>query len=369
MIKKAVILFVLMLVFSVNVSAEDSVEEFYREQYDNAGVENIKDGLPDTAREFLEQNGITPNSNDFSSHLEPKNVFNHILSFLKSGAKSPFLAGGGILALTLISAALGAIDLKGASATAVGYGVALTAAGAVTVPIYSVINAGIAVLKGCATFMTGFIPIFGAIAVAGGRAASSTAMSGLVIGACQGVNLIADFWVMPLMGGYLALSIASSVSPIVQSSGIAEGIKKLCYFVMSLVTTVFLGVLSVQTALSASADSLSMKTAKFIVGSAIPVAGPVLSEALTTVTASLGMLRTTVGIYGVLACAVIFLPLLAELVIWRLVFNLTVIISDLLGVPKISVLLKSADTVIAVLTGLLMLTAAMFIISLGVILK
>ena len=74
---------------------------------------------------------------------------------------------------------------------------------------------------------------------------------------------------------------------------------------------------------NSAADNLSMRTAKFIIGSAVPVAGGVLSEALGTLTASVSLLKSSVGIYGVVACVVIFLPLLTELFLWRVGLNIT----------------------------------------------
>ncbi|MBO5020797.1 MAG: hypothetical protein J6D52_09045 [Clostridia bacterium] len=370
MIKRILIFLCFTLLLSTTLSAEEiTAEEFYYSQQKLSGAEELPYHLPDETREFLEKNGIDTKNNGWTDTLKPKNVFSHIWSFLKSGAKTPIAAGAVILCLTLISSALGGMDIKGASSVSTGYAVALSAIAAISAPIFSVISAAISALQGCATFMTAFVPVFAIIVTASGKAATSLSMSALLLGACQAVNLIADFIIMPLMSGYLAISIAASVSPLIEKSGIADGIKKICYWTMSLLTTVFLGILSIQTAVNASADTLSLKTAKFIIGSAVPIAGTALSEALATVTASMGILRTTVGIYGVIACAVLFLPLLAELLMWRLCFNLTSVISELLSVGKITAILKSADTVFSVLIGIILLTAALFIISLGVVLS
>lgn len=370
MIKRILVFCVVAVLFTINISAEElSVEEFYYNQQKLSGAEELSEYLPDETREFLEQNGIDLKNQGWTKAIEPKNVFLHIWSFLKSGAKAPIAAGAVILCLTLISAALGGMDIRSVSLVSTDYAVALATIASVSTPIFSVITAAISALQGCAAFMTAFVPVFAVIVTATGKAATSLAMSGLVLGACQVVNLIADFIIMPIMSGYLAISIAASVSPLIEKSGIADGIKKICYWTMSLLTTVFLGVLSIQTAVSASADTLSIKTAKFIIGSAVPVAGTALSEALTTVTASMGILKTTVGIYGVIACAVLFLPLVAELLMWRICFNITSAISELLSVGKISAILKSADTVFSVLIGIILLTAALFIISLGVVLS
>ncbi len=360
--------FILLLSPSV-CAAEKEAEDFYYSQYKDSGAEELENYLPEETKEFLDQNDINPLNPEWTNAIEPQNVFSHIWSFLKSGAKGPIAAGAVILSLTLISAALGGMDVKGVTAVSSGYAVALSVVAAIAAPVFSVISAGIGALQGCATFMTAFVPVFAVIVTATGAAATSLSMSGLLLGACQAVNLVADFVIMPLMSGYLAISIASSVSPLIERAGIADGIKKICYWIMSLLTTVFLGILSIQTAVSASADTLSLKTAKFIIGSSVPIAGTALSEALTTVTASMGILKTTVGIYGVIACAVLFLPLLAELLLWRISFNLTATISELLSVPKITVILRSADTVFSVLIGIILLTAALFIISLGVVLN
>ena len=369
MIKRILTLIFLLFLFSFQVSAEStSADEFYYNQYKSSGADELEGYLPEETREYFKDNNIDPLKSGWIDSLEPKNVFTHILSFLKSGAKGPLAAGSVIVAIILVSSALNGMDIRGASSVATGYAVSLTAAAAVITPIFSVISAGANALKGCAAFMVAFVPVFAVIVASSGAAATSASMSGLLLGACQAVNLIADFVIMPLMGGYLAISIASNVSPLVENSGLASGIKKICYWVMSLLTTVFLGILSIQTAVNASADTLSLKTAKFIIGSSVPMAGTALSEALTTVTASMGMLKTTVGIYGVIACAAVFLPILAELVLWRITFNITATISDLMSVPKISSVLRSADTVLSVLIGIILLTAAMFIISLGVVL-
>ena len=112
-----------------------------------------------------------------------------------------------------------------------------------------------------------------------------------------------------------------------------------------------------------------MKTAKFIIGSAVPVAGGVLSEALGTLTASISLLKSTVGIYGVIVCLLFFLPIICELLLWRLGLAVSIFLSGIFSVSKLSSLLKSIDTVLSVLIGIILLSCAMFIISLTVVIS
>jgi stage III sporulation protein AE len=136
---------------------------------------------------------------------------------------------------------------------------------------------------------------------------------------------------------------------------------------MGFISTLFIGILSIQTAVNSSADTLSVKTAKFIVGSTVPVAGGVLAEALTTVTASLNLLKSSVGIWGVLICALTFLPLVIELLLWRVCLWGLAFFGDTFSLSKISNLLKSVDSVLSVLVGIVLLSFAMFTISLTVV--
>lgn len=366
MMKRILVFTIIFLSLAVPVSAEENAESFYAEQYALSGAGELSYSLPEETREYLSQNGIEPSNEGWVNELSPENVFTHIWGFLKSGAKKPLAAGAGILAIILISAALSSMDIGGSAAAAATYATVLSAAAIITAPAFSVITASINAMKGCSAFMLSFVPVFAVIVASAGGAVSSVSMSALLLGAAQGVSYISNFAVMPLLGGYTAISIASAVSPIISRSGIADGIKKLAFWTMSLMTTVFVGILSIQTAVNASADTLSLKTAKFIVGSSVPVAGTALSEALTTVTASMGLLRSSVGIYGVIACCAIFLPLLAELLLWRVMLTLTSSVSDLFALPHISGLLRCVDTVMSVMTGILLLTCAMFVISLSV---
>jgi len=364
---KIIISVILLLFFSVEVSAESaSADGFYSEQYENSGADELFDSLPQGTGEFLESNGITAENPDFVNSLTTENVFTHIWQFLKTGAKTPIVTGASMLAIILISAAVMAVQNE-SSSTSAKYACVISAAAVITPPIYSVITAGVNAMQGSSVFMAAFVPVFAVVTAASGKAVTSASMSALLLGATQAVSFISNFLVLPLMGGYLGLSIASSVSPLITKTGIADGIKKISLWTMSLTTTVFIGILGIQTAVNSAADTLTIKTAKFIIGSAVPVAGTALSEALTTVTASMGMLKAGIGVWGVVACAAIFLPLLIELILWRIMLCITAAAADLFSLGEISSVLRSVDTVISLLSGIILLIGAVFIISLTVV--
>lgn len=366
MIKKILVTMLVAYWLASPVFAEET--DIYGKQYEQTVGEQLSDGLPYDTEQFLEENGLNPQNKDWVYNITPKNVFSHIFSFLKSGLKGPIVSSFSVLAIILVSALIFSNTVGQGVGDTILYATVICTAAAICGPIFSTVQASVSAMKGCAVFMTSFIPIFAVVVASSGAAATAVSMSSLLLGAAQVVSYISNFAVMPLMSGYLSISLAASVSPVVQKSGVADGIKKLSFWIMSLLTTIFIGILSIQTAVSSSADTLTVKTAKFLIGSSVPVAGTALSEALTTVTASVGILKSSVGIYGIVASIALFLPLLCELFLWRVGLTLTASVAELFGVGKIPALLRSIDSVLSVLIGIILLTLALFVISLAVIL-
>ena len=366
MIKKILLVLFLIFIFSINVNAEEN--DIYKEQLEISKADELSDTLPHNIQEYLEQYSIDLSDYNWVNNIGYQNVFSHIWYFLSGGAKTQLASFGCVLGIILLSAAL--LGNSGGSINqTVAYVTVISVAALLVAPLLSSINSCVEALKGCAVFISAFVPVFASILAAGGKVATSVSMSALLLGAANGMTYIANYVIVPLISGYLAVSISSSVSPLVNNSGLSESIKKVVFWIISLTSTIFVGILGIQTAVNASADNLSMKTARFIIGSAIPVTGGVLSEALSTLTASISLLKSSVGIYGVIVCCLFFLPILCELLIWRLGLFGTIFVSNIFSLPKLSGLLKAIDTVLSVLIGIILISCAMFVLSLTVVLN
>lgn len=363
--KKIIFTILFSFLFILPVSAQET--SYYTEQYEISGAEEIKEYIDEDALRFLEENGLGPENEGWVNSLNAENIFSHIWDFVKNGAKGPSRAAAFILSIILITAAVTSFgDTDGRFAPAL-FAATLAVALVLATDVWKVISASAEVLEGTSYFMLSFIPVFVGIVSLSGMAVTGASMGALLIGGAEAVSSVSSFFVLPMMGGYLSLSVCSTVSPLLNGSNIAATVKKSTLWILSFVTTLFLGILSVQTAVNSSADSLSMRTARFILGTSVPVAGNVLSEALTTVTASMGLLRSSVGIYGVVALSVMFLPVITELIMWRLAMTVTGMTAQFFSLPKISALLKAVDDMLALLIAIILLVAGMFIISLTVV--
>lgn len=359
-----IILFVFLL--SITVSAEDH-DTVYKEQFDLSGADELDEALPEDVRDFFNDYGIDPSDSNWVTKITQKNVFKHIFGFYKNGAKIPFRSGASILSIILIIAAVTALGNMENTVLPTNYVAVIAVIAVAAVPLWESLSAATNTVKGCGTFMLSFIPVFASIVAVSGGTVTSVSMSTLLLGASQVVVSVASFAVLPLMGAYLGMSLCASVSPLQNINTFSECIKKGALWILSLVSTLFTGILGIQTAVNSAADSLTLRTARFIIGSSVPVAGSALSEAVSTVTASVSLLRSSVGIYGIFALITIVLPIVIEIVLWRTVCIICTTAADLLSVQKVSGILKAVDSVLSLLLGIILLVVAMFIISLTVV--
>lgn len=361
--KKIIVFLILMCVFSMPVCADDN---YYIAQYENVGADRLYQNLDEQTREFFEQNGIDLKDYTWVNNFTTDAVLKHILQFVANGAKAPVKTGVLVASIIFLSAALTAFGSSPRFETAI-YASVLSISALIATDIWQSVSASVNAVKGTSSFMLSFVPVFTTILALSGKTVTAPAMSALLLGAAETVSFVSSFAVLPLMGGYLALSISSGVSPLLNNSGIVESVKKFSMWILSLLGTLFIGILGIQTAVNSAADSVTLRTAKFILGTSVPVAGGVLSEAISTISASMGLLRSSVGIYGVTVLAVMLLPIVIELVLWRCILMLNISLGELFSLPKITGILHAVDSMLSVLLGVVLMVGGMFIISLAVV--
>lgn len=360
--RKFIFIVALFFAFSLPVCAQSN----YETQYENLGVESLQNELDEDTLEFFNASGIDAKNPSWVNNLTSKGVFAHIWQFVTSGAKTPVKTGVLIASIIFISAALSTFATPNRMEISI-YAAVFSIAALVSASVLKSISVAVSAVKGCSAFMTSFIPIFAAILALSGKTVTSASMSALLLGAAEAVSAISSFVVLPLMGGYLALSISSGVSPLVGGWSMVESVKKLSMWIIALISSLFVGILGIQTAVNSAADGIGLKTAKFILGTSVPVVGGALSEAVSTISASMNLLRTSIGIYGVTALLFTLLPIVVELVLWRIALMLNISLSELFSLSKITGILKAIDSMLGLLIGIVLMTGGMFIISLTVV--
>ena len=181
------------------------------------------------------------------------------------------------------------------------------------------------------TFTSASIPLMGSLYVMGGNAAAAVATSAGLSLFMTLLEEVVGRSIVPFCGICLALSLIGACDGAPRLGGVLASLKKNYTLLLSFLMMLLLAMLSAQTVLGASQDTLAMRSAKFAAGSLIPVVGGSVAELLRSVSAGVGYMRSAVGICGVLLLILLMLPTLVELLLARTAWQICSFFAELLG--------------------------------------
>ena len=116
--------------------------------------------------------------------------------------------------------------------------------------------------------------------------------------------------------------------------------------------TAFVGYLTASGVVAGAADAAAVKAARLAISGAIPVVGGILSDAAETVLASAGVLRGTVGVFGmVTVLGVCLLPLL-QLAVHYLAYKLVAALSCAFGGGPVCTLVDRLSSAFGLVLGM-----------------
>ncbi len=180
-------------------------------------------------------------------------------------------------------------------------------------------------------FTSATVPLMGSLYVMGGNAAAAVATSAGLSLFMTVLEEIVGRSIVPFCGICLALALIGACEGGPRLGGILTSLKKNYTLMLSFFMMLLLAMLGAQTILGASQDTLAMRSAKFAAGSMIPVVGGSVAELLRSVSASVGYMRSAVGICGVLLLLLLMLPTLIELLLARATWQICSFFAEILG--------------------------------------
>ena len=133
--------------------------------------------------------------------------------------------------------------------------------------------------------------------------------------------------------------------------------------------SIFMFVLSYKNILSQSADTISIKTARFAISSTVPLVGSSVNEALRTISSSLSLLKKSSGIVAIIIIIVLMLPAIINVFLHKLSFSFLSSISRILGVGNAEQILDEADSSCQFMLTIVACTCVLFIFALTIFIK
>ncbi len=348
-----------LLVIPVSAANEDDTVSALLEA---GGAGELTEALPDTTRDALEEADLSADPYSLLS-FSFSDLLSTLLSFLKEYVTAPLKLFATLCGVLLLSSLLSSLGEEGSYQKAFSFVAVLTCCGVLVEPLLNLIENTVETITNSSYFLTAFVPVFSSALTASGKPLSAFTYHAVLFSAVQMLSQVAVQVLLPLLQIYLALCIVSGIEPMLKLGGVAESVKKAVTWTIGIGLTLFVGLLSLQGMVANASDTLTTRTARYVVSSAIPVVGGAVSEVLTSIQSCLGVMRTVLGSFGVLACLFLFLPSVVSLLLYLCALQGAALVGDFLNAPQMVSLCKSGVTVLSMLLGILICFALFVIVT------
>ena len=234
-------------------------------------------------------------------------------------------------------------------------------------PLKNIIFSVTECLNSSGIFMFSFLPIFASFLVTSNPATAAITYTSTIYFFTELTVFISKSVLTPISTCLFTMSIVSSVSDGIFDN-LLGGIKKLIIWTLGFVTTIFTAITSVQSIITSAADSVAIRTGKFIIGSSVPVVGGYVSEVMNTVIGSVSIMRSGIGLFAIIVMIIMFLPVILELLLWKIGLKLCQLITFGTENEISYKILNSFDDVVSVMISVIICVFIGMILSISAIL-
>ena len=290
------------------------------------------DGLQQAADSYLDGVGITQGM-DLDEGLQDivDTGSAQITGVLHKAVRSAVLLLVVVLLCAMAGGLCSGLGGNGRLDTVTVAGVLAITALAVT-DVNALVGLGREALENMNLFSQVLLPVVTAAAAAAGSPSGAVARQLATVLFSNVLMSLISSLLLPLVYAYIAASAAYAALG-------NEGLKRIAGLLRWVVTSaltalllIFVGYLTVSGVIAGTADAAAVKTAKLTISGVVPVVGGILSDAAETVLAGAGILRNTVGVFGMLVilalCVAPFLQLGIHYLAYKIAAALTATVAD-----------------------------------------
>lgn len=324
----------------------------------------LTETVPQTAQEGMKDAGVSDISS--SPGLTVSGLLSNISQELLTHFRRPLIMLCSLVGIILICVLLQSIGASLSQSSVRPVFNIIVSVSVVTVLLDPLIECILSIhttIEEFSLFLTAYIPAFAGVITSAGQPMTAAAYNVLLFGICQLIGQILKNYFVPMICCYLSFAIVSEVCPQMGLGQMVTGIKSFITWALGLTMTIFFGLLTIQSVVASSGDTIAVRTTKFFISSFIPVVGSSLSDLFVATQGCMQFLKSTVGVFGIIVALFTFLPVLLQTGMWYIAVRLGSLIAGIFGVEELGRLLKSIAAAFSVILAILLYYSLLFIIS------
>ena len=218
-------------------------------------------------------------------------------------------------------------------------------------------------------FMNSLIPVLITLMISTGSIVSANVVQPIILFLITFIGNFITGVIIPFVLISTALGVISKISDRVQVDKLSKFFKTSVVWVLGVILTIFVGVVSIEGTLSSSVDGVTAKTAKAAVSNFIPVVGKILGDAVDTVIGCSSILKNATGIVGVIILIGIAIVPVIKLVVLMAIYYLGAALCQPIADEKIIKLLEQMGDTFKTLLAIMCSVSVMFIIGTTLVIK
>ena len=366
------ILFIIIIIFPKKVFAETE-EEIMDTTQEKFNISDFINEAQNYTGDFLEDvdlNNIL--SQAIQGKVDNKTIFQKILKVLGSEINTSLKTLISILVIIVIHGILKSItdNLENKNISQIIYFVQYIL---IVTLIMSNFTEIINLVKNTANDLVGFInllmPLLLTLMIYTGSIATSSILEPVILFAINLIgNLIKDI-LIPVVFIIVIFSIISKISERIQIEKLSKFLRSSVVWVLGIILTIFVGVVSLEGTLSSSVDGITAKTAKTAVSTVIPVVGKILGDVVDSVLGCGIILKNAVGIVGVIIIIGICIMPIIKIATLCIMYSLASAIVQPVADGKIVKILDEMGGVFKLLLGILCALSVLLIVGITLVVR
>ena len=215
----------------------------------------------------------------------------------------------------------------------------------------------------CRNFLMTYVPAFSALLIGAGQPAGGAVFGDFFLtGSVLAAELICTV-LLPLVRIFLALNITSGIAGEIDLSGFCGMVLRIAKKLLAGCAALFSLVMGLQTFTAGAADNLARKAGRMLIGSSVPIVGHAVSDAMTSIYASLGVIKSAAGIAGLCAVGALFLPILLECITYYLLLQCACAAAKLTGNGRCAATFAGFSGCVELYSAIIVFFAVLIIVS------
>lgn len=350
-----------------------SQEDILKSQQDNLNISSfIKEAQKYTQDNFEDLDIGQVFSSAITGNIDNKMIINAAIKLIGKEVIDCITVLGSIIVIIIIHSILRSVSegLENKAISQITYYVQyiliVTLVMANFADILSMVRTSINSLVG---FMNSLIPLLITLMLTTGNIASAGIIEPIILFIITFIGNFITTVLIPFVLIANVLGIVSKVSSKIQIDKLSKFFNSTVVWVLGIVLTIFVGVLSVEGSLSSTVDGITAKTAKAAVTNFIPVVGKILGDAVDTVIGCSNVLKNAVGIIGVIIIICICIGPVIKLAVLMALYYLAGAICQPIADEKIVKLLEQMGDTFKMLLAILCSISVMLIVGTTLVIK